>query len=53
MAHALFEEEMERKVFERKLSIPTRRTALKMIDRCYDAFGKMFDGLLLACATND
>lgn len=49
MAHALFEEEMERQVFERKLSIPSRRTALKMIDRCYDAFSKMFDGLILAC----
>lgn len=49
MAHALFEEEMERKVFERPLSITSRREALKMIDRCYDAFGKMFDGLILAC----
>lgn len=49
MAHALFEEEMERKVYERHLSISTRRKALKMIDRCYDAFSKMFDGLVIAC----
>lgn len=49
MAHALFEEEMERKIFERQLSISARREALKMIDRCYDAFNKMFDGLILAC----
>ena len=49
LAHALFEEEMERKIFERRLSISTRREALKMIDRCYDAFNKMFDGLILAC----
>jgi len=49
MAHALFEEEMERNIFDRKLSISTRRKALKMVDRCYAAFGKMFDGLILAC----
>ncbi|MDP3267500.1 MAG: hypothetical protein Q8M40_00490, partial [Legionella sp.] len=49
MAHAIFEEEMEKKIFERKLSISTRREALKMIDRCYDAFSKMFDGLIIAC----
>jgi hypothetical protein len=49
LAHALFEEEMERKVFERRLSIKTRREGLKMIDRCYEAFSKMFDGLILAC----
>lgn len=49
LAHAMFEEEMEKTLFARKLSISTRRNALKMIDRCYDAFGKMFDGLILAC----
>jgi hypothetical protein len=49
MAHAVFEEEMERKLFERVLPMETRRKALKMIDRCYDAFNKMFDGLILAC----
>lgn len=49
LAHALFEGEMERKLFERKVPIHVRRDALKMIDRCYDAFNKMFDGLILAC----
>jgi len=49
MAHALFEEEMERSLFARTVPIQTRREALKMIDRCYDAFNKMFDGLIIAC----
>lgn len=49
LAHALFEEEMEKKIFAVQLPISTRREALKMIDRCYDAFNKMFDGLVLAC----
>ncbi|GGI81211.1 hypothetical protein [Legionella impletisoli] len=49
MAHAIFEEEMERKLYERRVSTSTRRNALKMIDRCYDAFSKMFDGLMIAC----
>lgn len=49
MAHAIFEDEMEKKLFELPVPINTRREALKMIDRCYDAFNKMFDGLILAC----
>jgi hypothetical protein len=49
LAHALFEEEMERKLFERRLPISTRRDALKMVDSCYDAFNKMFDGLIIGC----
>lgn len=49
MAHALFEEEMERKIYEMPVPIDVRRKALKMIDRCYEAFSKMFDGLLIAC----
>lgn len=49
LAHALFEEEMERKLFEKALPVKVRRDALKMIDRCYDAFNKMFDGLIIAC----
>ncbi|TAL63564.1 MAG: hypothetical protein EPN84_04685, partial [Legionella sp.] len=49
LAHAMFEEEMERTLFAKKLPIATRRAALKMVDRCYDAFNKMFDGLILAC----
>lgn len=49
LAHALFEGEMERKLFEMEVPISVRREALKMIDRCYDSFNKMFDGLLIAC----
>jgi len=49
LAHAMFEEEMEKTLFAKRLPITTRRAALKMIDRCYDAFNKMFDGLVLAC----
>lgn len=49
LAHALFEEEMERKLYAIPVPINLRRKALKMIDRCYDAFYKMFDGLVIAC----
>lgn len=49
LAHALFEEEMESKLFSMRLPIQTRRAAIKMIERCYDAFNKMFDGLIIAC----
>lgn len=49
MAHALFEDEMERKLFERPVSVETRREALQMIDRSYEAFSDMFDGLIIAC----
>ena len=49
LAHALFEEEMERNIFAKRVSISTRRQALKMIDHCYDAFNLMFDGLIFAC----
>ncbi|MCP0913696.1 MULTISPECIES: hypothetical protein [Legionella] len=49
MAHALFEDEMEKKLFARSLPINLRRKALKLIDRCYEAFNRMFDGLIIAC----
>lgn len=49
MAHAIFEEEMERKLYERKISVNTRREALQLVDRCYEAFNRMFDGLVIAC----
>jgi len=48
-AHAVFEEAMERKLYEKALDLETRRKALQMIDRCYEAFSLMFDGLLIAC----
>lgn len=49
LAHAIFEEEMEKNLFDRKVPVNVRREALKLIDRCYGAFNKMFDGLILAC----
>jgi hypothetical protein len=49
MAHAIFEGEMEKKLYERKIPVNIQRDALKMIDRCYDAFSRMFDGLMEAC----
>jgi len=49
LAHALFEEEMEKKLFAIALPVNVRRASLKMIDRCYEAFNTMFDGLLIAC----
>ncbi|WP_028388447.1 hypothetical protein [Legionella fairfieldensis] len=49
MAHALFEDEMESKLLAIEAPVNVRRDALKMIDRCYEAFDKMFSGLVLAC----
>lgn len=49
LAHALFEEEMERQLYEKPVPVNVRRDALKMIDRCYEAFSDMFDGLIIAC----
>ena len=49
MAHAIFEEEMEKQLFSRPVTVEARRAALQLVDRCYDAFNKMFDGLIIAC----
>lgn len=49
LAHAMYEEEMEKGLFAREVSTDVLREALKMVDRCYDAFNKMFDGLIIAC----
>lgn len=48
LAHALFEEDMERELYASPLPSKLRRDALALVDRCYDAFGKMFDGLIAA-----
>ncbi len=48
MAHAVFENEMKRKIYERELPTYTRREAIELVDRCYQAFSHMFDGLLKA-----
>ena len=47
LAHAMFEDEMEKQLMARQVPINIRRQAIKMIDRCYDAFNQMFDGLVL------
>lgn len=49
MAHAVFEEEMERNLLAIEVPIEVKRDAIKMINRCYDAFYKMFNGLHAAC----
>jgi hypothetical protein len=49
LAHALFDEEMERALFAKPLPAVVRRDAIQMVDRCYDAFDKMFDGLATIC----
>ncbi|MCC5792880.1 MAG: hypothetical protein JJT82_09790 [Legionellaceae bacterium] len=49
LAHAMFEEEMEKQLFAIKLPIEVRREGLKMVDRCYAAFHRMFDGLVIVC----
>ena len=49
LSHAIFEEEMEKKFLATVLPEDTRRRALLMVDRCYQAFTKMFDGLVIAC----
>lgn len=49
LAHAVFEEAMEANLNALVVPVHIRREAFKMIDRCYDAFNKMFDGLKIAC----
>lgn len=49
LGHALFENEMERKLYASELPEDVRREAVKLVDRCYGAFGRMFDGLATAC----
>lgn len=45
-AHAIFEEEMERKFTEIPLSLEDRSAAIALVDRVYEAFILMFDGLV-------
>lgn len=49
LAHALFDEEMERGLYATPLPAKIRHDAIQLVDRCYDAFDKMFDGLVIAC----
>lgn len=46
LAHAVFEESMEKELFSIVLPEDVRREALHLIDRVYDAFNLMFDGLV-------
>lgn len=48
LAHALFDEE-EHAMFATPLPAKIRHDAVQLIDRCYDAFDRMFDGLVTAC----
>lgn len=45
-AHAIFEEEMEKKFFSIVLSMEKRSEAKALVDRVYAAFTLMFDGLV-------
>ncbi len=49
LAHALYEDAMEKTLFSIELSVEVRREAVQLIDRCYEAFSKLFDGLIIAC----
>ena len=43
--HEVFERAMAEKIASMKLSPPVRRQAIDLVDRCYVAFGRMFDAL--------
>lgn len=49
LAHALYEDAMENTLYSKELSVELRREAIQLIDRCYTAFSKLFDGLIIAC----
>lgn len=49
LAHAVFEENMERELNNLVVPVHIRRKAFQMIERCYAAFNKMFDGLTQVC----
>jgi hypothetical protein len=37
-------------LYAKPLPAVVRRDAIQMVDRCYDAFDKMFDGLATTCS---
>jgi hypothetical protein len=45
-AHAMFEEEMERGFYSISLSVEERSAAIALVDKVYEAFNLMFDGLV-------
>lgn len=49
LSHALFDVEDEHTLYAAPLPPKIQRDAIELVDRCYDDFNKMFDGLVVAC----
>jgi hypothetical protein len=49
LSHALFDIEDEHTLYAAPLQPKIQRDAIELVDRCYDDFNKMFDGLVVAC----
>ena len=49
LAHDMFEVEDEHALYATPLTEKVRQDAIDLVDRCYDDFHKMFDGLVTAC----
>jgi len=49
LAHALFDVEEEHTLYATPLPANIRHDAIQLVDRCYDDFNRMFDGLVVAC----
>ena len=48
-SHAMFQVEDEHTLYAAPLPAKIRQDAIQLVDRCYDDFHKMFDGLVAAC----
>ena len=46
--HQVFDNELDRRIAAMELGPAVRASAIALVDRCYDAFNAMFDGLVLA-----
>lgn len=49
LSHGLFEVDEEHTLYAAPLPEKIRHDAIQLVDRCYDDFNKMFDGLVVAC----
>lgn len=49
LSHALFDVDDEHTLYSAPLPPKIQRDAIELVDRCYDDFNKMFDGLVVAC----
>jgi len=49
LGHAMFQVEDEHVLYAAPLPAKIRQDAIQLVDRCYDDFHKMFDGLVAAC----